>query len=125
MSLREEHTCPLDHPAQHGVRTLSTPSYMERFEEAFVNEAREFVDHCLNDAPIPVTLDDAVAAAQIATGLTWSLRAGEVVKFDEEGRPIMPDSLRDGKVGPGGWALSAGGEKSRQAAMSMSSTSKL
>lgn len=87
---------------QHGVRMLSTPSYFERFEEAFAIEAREFVDHCLYSLPLPVTLADAVAAAQIATGLTYSLRSGEVVKFRANGSPICPESLRGGHPGVNG-----------------------
>lgn len=77
---------------QHGVRALSTASYFERFKEAFIVEACEFVEHCLHSAPIAVTLQDAVAAAQIATGLAFSLRSGQVVHFDQDGNPVVPES---------------------------------
>lgn len=75
----------------HGVRVLSTPSYYERFEQAFVQEAREFVQLCLDDKPACVSLDDAVQAARIAHGLTMALRSGLPVLFDADGSPIKPD----------------------------------
>jgi len=35
-------------------------------------------------------LNDALEGARIATGLTWSLRSGLPVYFDEKGDPIPP-----------------------------------
>lgn len=78
----------------HGVRTESTPTYFERFEQAFVTEAREFVAGCLDGADMCVTLNDAVEAARIATGLTYAVRSGEIVDFDQKtGKPIPPRGL--------------------------------
>ncbi|EPQ29796.1 uncharacterized protein PFL1_02469 [Pseudozyma flocculosa PF-1] len=81
----------LDILDSHGVRSESTPSYWERFKDAFVVEAREFVDCCLDPSlPLPVTLEDAFEAARIATALTISLRSGQPVYFDDKGDPIRP-----------------------------------
>lgn len=84
---------------KHGVRTESTPSYFERFEQAFVNEAREFIDACLDNAPMCVDLDDAIQAARIAHGLTLALRSGLPVNFDADGNPIRPAMSMDATEG--------------------------
>ncbi|CAO1630840.1 unnamed protein product [Sympodiomycopsis kandeliae] len=103
---------------QYGVRSLSTPSYLERFQDAFVIEAKEFVNHCLYSTPVPVTLQDAVAAAQIATGLTYALRSGQIVRFKDTGDPIKPESLEPSQVRSDGWArgVSIGGGQGMQMA---------
>ncbi|KAN0060072.1 hypothetical protein ACQY0O_008045 [Thecaphora frezii] len=82
---------------QHGVRSESTPTYFERFQQAFVVEANEFVECCLDkERKMPVTIDDAFEAAKIATALTVSLRSGVPVFFDAEGVPVVPEGW-DGK----------------------------
>lgn len=75
---------------QYGVRTESHPTYYERFKEAFVTEINEFAACCLDDKPVPVSIDDAVKAAKIADALTISFRTGQPVFFDEQGQIIPP-----------------------------------
>ncbi|WWC60052.1 uncharacterized protein I303_102615 [Kwoniella dejecticola CBS 10117] len=75
---------------QYGVRTESTPTYYERFREAFVNEVNEFTDVVLDDKPLPVSCVDALEAAKIAAALTQSFKSGNPVYFDNEGEPILP-----------------------------------
>lgn len=74
---------------QHGVRTLSTPTYYERFREAFVHEVNTFADVVLDDKPVPTTPEDALQAAQIAIALTHSFRTGVPVVFGDDGEPIL------------------------------------
>lgn len=74
---------------QHGVRTTSTPTYYERFHEAFVTEINTFVDCILNDKPVPSTLDDGLEAAKIAVALTHAFRTNKPVDFDAEGEAIL------------------------------------
>ncbi|BEI82672.1 hypothetical protein CcaverHIS002_0305400 [Cutaneotrichosporon cavernicola] len=73
----------------HGVRSLSQPTYYERFKEAFVNELNTFVKVVLDDDKVPTPPEDALKAAQIAVALTHSFRTGVPVDFDEEGEPIL------------------------------------
>ena len=91
-----------------------SPTYYERFREAFVNEINEFVACCLDDtrescgwddragnriglltrfvvvtpSAVPVSLDDAVQAAKIADALTHSFRKSVPVLFDDQGEAI-------------------------------------
>ncbi|RSH87060.1 hypothetical protein EHS25_003549 [Saitozyma podzolica] len=71
----------------HGRRFESTPKYIERFGEAFVNEMNAFAECCLDDKPVKTTPDDALQAAIIAKALTHSFRTGLPVEFDEQGEP--------------------------------------
>ncbi|GMK56596.1 hypothetical protein CspeluHIS016_0304360 [Cutaneotrichosporon spelunceum] len=73
----------------HGVRSLSHPTYYERFREAFVNELNTFVQVVLEDERVPTPPEDALKAAQIAIALTHSFRTGVPVDFDNEGEPIL------------------------------------
>ncbi|WWC87436.1 uncharacterized protein L201_002325 [Kwoniella dendrophila CBS 6074] len=73
----------------HGVRTESTPTYYERFREAFVNEVNEFTDVVLDDKPLPVSCADALEAAKIATALSHSFKTSQPVYFDDAGEPLL------------------------------------
>lgn len=74
---------------EHGVRAESTPTYYERFREAFVTEVNTFASVVLDDKPVPTTAVDALQAAQIAVALTHSFRQGKPVLFGEDGEPIL------------------------------------
>ena len=63
----------------HGVRNECTPTFYERFEEAFLRELTEFVDIVRGDRPPPLTLGDATEATRIGIALTQSLRSREPV----------------------------------------------
>jgi len=59
----------------HGVRSECTPTFYERFEEAFLRELTEFVDLVRSDRAPPLTLADATEATRIGIALTESLRS--------------------------------------------------
>jgi myo-inositol 2-dehydrogenase/D-chiro-inositol 1-dehydrogenase len=65
----------------HGVRNECTPTFYERFEDAFAREAQAFVDTVRNDLPPPLTLRDATEATRIGIALRESLLAKRVVEF--------------------------------------------
>jgi myo-inositol 2-dehydrogenase/D-chiro-inositol 1-dehydrogenase len=63
----------------HGMRNECTPTFYERFEEAFVNEAAEFVAAIRDDRPPALTLRDATEATRIGRMLAESYRTGRSV----------------------------------------------
>lgn len=64
---------------RHGVRALSTPSFFERFGEAFHAQCVHFVDAVLDGTPFDLTLDDAAEATRIAAALRQSLQTRQPV----------------------------------------------
>jgi myo-inositol 2-dehydrogenase / D-chiro-inositol 1-dehydrogenase len=58
---------------EHGVRHACTPTFYERFEEAFLCEDVEFVQAVIEDRPPPLTLRDATEATRIALAMRQSL----------------------------------------------------
>lgn len=82
-------------------RVEGKPTYLGRFADAFLREVQAFVDVCLDDKresrrerqaltpAVPTTPYDALAAAQIAKGLTAAFRTGQPVEFDANGEPIL------------------------------------
>jgi myo-inositol 2-dehydrogenase/D-chiro-inositol 1-dehydrogenase len=67
---------------EHGVRTETTPTFYERFADAFLREASHFVDCVRLDRPPALTLDDATEATRIAIALRTSLLEGREVSLD-------------------------------------------
>lgn len=65
----------------HGVRHECTPTFYERFEEAFVREDVEFVQAVIEDRPAPLTLRDATEATRIGLALRQSLLERRVVSL--------------------------------------------
>src|SRR5260370_23701661 len=65
----------------HGVRNECTPTFYERFEEAFLIEANHFVDAVLDDSTPALTLHDATEATRIALALRESLQTRRVVEL--------------------------------------------
>ena len=63
----------------HGVRNECTPTFYERFEEAFLHETNHFVEAVLDDRPPALTLHDATEATRIALALRESLQSRRVV----------------------------------------------
>jgi myo-inositol 2-dehydrogenase/D-chiro-inositol 1-dehydrogenase len=63
----------------HGVRHECTPTFYERFEDAFLREDSEFVQAVLDDCAPPLTLRDATEATRIAIAMQQSLRERRVV----------------------------------------------
>jgi len=62
-----------------GVRHEATPTFYERFEDAFLREDAEFVQAVLDDRDPPLTLRDATEATRIALAMQQSLREKRVV----------------------------------------------
>ena len=65
----------------HGVRNECTPTFYERFADAFRNEAQAFVDMVRDDTPPPLTLSDATEATRIGIAVTESLRSKRSVEL--------------------------------------------
>jgi hypothetical protein len=53
----------------HGVRTLTTPTFYERFADAFLREETHFVDCVRHERPLALTLHDATEATRIGIAL--------------------------------------------------------
>jgi myo-inositol 2-dehydrogenase/D-chiro-inositol 1-dehydrogenase len=62
-----------------GIRTTCVADFYERFEEAFVREAREFVEAVREGRPPALTLHDATEATRIAGALAEAQRGRKVV----------------------------------------------
>jgi myo-inositol 2-dehydrogenase/D-chiro-inositol 1-dehydrogenase len=66
-----------------GIRNECTPSFFDRFEEAFLQEARAFVASVQGGAGSTVqagaTLADALEATRIGNALRQSLQSGQAV----------------------------------------------
>ena len=70
----------------HGVRNECTPTFYERFAEAFLLEAQAFVDVIRDDRPPPLTLADATEATRIGIAVTESLRSRRSVELTQAAR---------------------------------------
>jgi myo-inositol 2-dehydrogenase/D-chiro-inositol 1-dehydrogenase len=67
----------------HGVRNDCTPTFYERFAEAFLAEAQAFVDIVVADRMPPLMLRDATEATRIGIAVSESLRTKRVVELAE------------------------------------------
>jgi myo-inositol 2-dehydrogenase / D-chiro-inositol 1-dehydrogenase len=65
----------------HGLRNECTPTFYERFEEAFLHETNHFVQAVLDDRAPALTLYDATEATRIALALRESLQTRRIVEF--------------------------------------------
>jgi myo-inositol 2-dehydrogenase/D-chiro-inositol 1-dehydrogenase len=68
----------------HGMRNECTPTFYERFAEAFLSEAQAFVDIVAGNRVPPLTLRDATEATRIGIAATESLRTKCVVELEGE-----------------------------------------
>ena len=75
---RLDHTVISD---AHGVRHECTPTFYERFADAFLREDIEFAQAVLDDRPPPLTLHDATEATRIGIALRESLLDGRIVSL--------------------------------------------
>jgi len=66
-----------------GIRNECTPSFFDRFEDAFLHEARAFVAAVQggagSEAQAGATLADALEATRIGNALRQSLQSGQAV----------------------------------------------
>jgi myo-inositol 2-dehydrogenase/D-chiro-inositol 1-dehydrogenase len=65
----------------HGVRNECTPTFYERFEEAFLRETMEFVQAVREDRSPALTLHDATEATRIGVALRESLLTRRAVEL--------------------------------------------
>ena len=65
----------------HGIRTITTPTFYERFAEAFLREEIHFVDAVRFDKPLALSLHDATEATRIGIALRQSLAEHRVVEL--------------------------------------------
>ena len=65
----------------HGVRNECTPTFYERFEEAFLRETLEFVQAVQDDRSPALTLYDAAEATRIGLALRESLTTRTLVEL--------------------------------------------
>jgi myo-inositol 2-dehydrogenase/D-chiro-inositol 1-dehydrogenase len=66
---------------RHGVRHECTPTFYERFVDAFLREDTEFVQAVIEDRAPPLTLRDATEATRIGLALRESLLERRVVSL--------------------------------------------
>ncbi|CAK3995966.1 myo-inositol 2-dehydrogenase [Lecanosticta acicola] len=76
-----------------GVRREIPPDYYGRFKEAFITEANEFTEACLENKKLPFKISAAVDAVRIGCALQESLRSGKKIYFDEVGNRIEKANL--------------------------------
>ena len=62
-----------------GIRNECTPTFFDRFEDAFLHEARAFVAAVQGGAQTGATLADALEATRIGSALRASLESGQAV----------------------------------------------
>ena len=65
----------------HGIRTITTPTFYERFADAFLREEIHFVDSVRFDKPLSLSLHDATEATRIGIALRTSLVERRVVEL--------------------------------------------
>jgi len=65
----------------HGIRTITTPTFYERFADAFLREEMHFVDAIRFDRPLALSLHDATEATRIGIALRASLAEHRVVEL--------------------------------------------
>ena len=65
----------------HGIRTLTTPTFYERFADAFLREEIHFVDCVRHDRAPALTLHDATEATRIGIALRTSLNERRMVEL--------------------------------------------
>lgn len=64
---------------EHGMRNACTPTFFERFEDAFLREAQAFVALVADGTPTGLTLDDAREATRIGIALREAYASGRPV----------------------------------------------
>ncbi|POR35600.1 Oxidoreductase [Tolypocladium paradoxum] len=83
----------VNHYHAGGITREAPADYYGRFEMAFVQEANEFAEACLDDKPLPMKLSNAVRAVEIGAALQEALVTGKQIHFDETGRRIEASKL--------------------------------
>jgi scyllo-inositol 2-dehydrogenase (NAD+) len=66
---------------QNGATTDIVPEFRTRFDQSYIAELRRFVEDCLQQKPSSVTLEDGIAAVEIAFAINKSLKTGAPVEL--------------------------------------------
>lgn len=74
-----------------GIHRDIPQNYYERFEQAFVEEARQFTDAVLENKDVPIDLQSSMEAVRIGVALQDSLRSGKKIFFDKSGKSVDED----------------------------------
>jgi len=74
-----------------GIHRDIPQNYYERFEHAFVEEARQFTDAILENKEVPIDLTSSMEAVRIGVALQHSLRNGKKIFFDRQGKRVDED----------------------------------
>ncbi|OJJ59624.1 hypothetical protein ASPSYDRAFT_200362 [Aspergillus sydowii CBS 593.65] len=74
-----------------GIIQEITPSWIDRYREAFVTELNQFTDAILDKTELPMTLSAALTGLKIAVALQKSLETGRKIEFDEDGEELLPN----------------------------------
>jgi myo-inositol 2-dehydrogenase/D-chiro-inositol 1-dehydrogenase len=65
----------------HGMRNACTPTFFERFEDAFLREAQAFVALLRDGTPTGLTLEDAREATRIGIAMRDAYESGRAVEL--------------------------------------------
>jgi myo-inositol 2-dehydrogenase/D-chiro-inositol 1-dehydrogenase len=65
-----------------GVRKECSQDFVERFDQAYVNELQEFVDCIIEDRDPEITVYDGTKTTQIAFALTESFQENKLIDID-------------------------------------------
>ena len=71
-----------------GIHREIPKNYYERFELAFVEEARQFTEAVLENKEMPVDLESSMETVKIGLALQDSLRTGKKIVFDQQGSRV-------------------------------------
>lgn len=61
-----------------GVTHDVVPYFPERFADAYVTQLNDYLENLVNDTPADITIEDGIAALQVAVAATHSLKTQEV-----------------------------------------------
>lgn len=75
---------PLMVLTKSGVTHDTVPYFMERFEQAYVDQLQNFVNQLLQDKPPSITCDDGIAALRISLAATKSLHENRPVLLSDQ-----------------------------------------
>jgi predicted dehydrogenase len=76
-----------------GITREVPGTYYGRFEMAFVQEANEFTESCLDNKALPLRLSGAIKAVEIGAALQEALVSGKQIRFNEIGQRIEDPKL--------------------------------
>ncbi|KAG9231682.1 hypothetical protein BJ875DRAFT_429288 [Amylocarpus encephaloides] len=72
----------------NGIHRDIPQNFFERYEHAFVEEAKQFTDAVLDNKPVPIDLESSIQAVYIGTILQESLRSEKKISFDRKGNRV-------------------------------------